>query len=473
MAAPIHSGATVIGVIRCSVPFKTPYYFGGSDISLLELIADQVSHYWKNRLITRELRDENESMRRLVESMAKLNDFVYAELNRKALEERNIFSEALKITHSVIKGAEIMDVRLLDHEKKELYFAEVHGDAWKEGSTLEIQQRRNRRFPVTAKPPQSAGAHVCQTGRPYAVQDTSNDPYYSETFSNVECMLLAPITVANTVVGVLDIRGLQKSPFPKSAEASAELLGRQLGLYHYLATLIGELRGTELELSQKVKALDDLQKQQAQTFEDMGHQLKGPLLVAQDRVDSMLKYLRMPGLDVEDSGPNSTLQKKLHAVRGLCTKAEKVVKNIRLFADLVRGASLKPNLSRLGPDDLLRKLVVAALDYENITNPERRLRFIVRRDGFRVLDRIRVSADFDWLDQSVYTLLDNASKYSFDESVVQIAVGLTGTRRFYISVLNKGIRIRPGEISFCVQRGWRSEEAKSTTGEGTGSVSGS
>ena len=55
-------------------------------------------------------------------------------------------------------------------------------------------------------------------------------------------MIIAPIQVEDKKFGVLDIRGTGKRHFPRQAEAIAELLGQQLGLYRYLAAIIGQLR---------------------------------------------------------------------------------------------------------------------------------------------------------------------------------------------------------------------------------------
>jgi signal transduction histidine kinase len=79
-----------------------------------------------------------------------------------------------------------------------------------------------------------------------------------------------------------------------------------------------------------------------------------------------------------------------------------------------------------------------------------------------------VKADQDLLRQALDCLLDNAVKYSWPNTTTRIYGGLTGTNRFHISVVSKGILLRPKEASICTERGWRSDEAASVTGEGTG-----
>ena len=65
-------------------------------------------------------------------------------------------------------------------------------------------------------------------------------------------------------------------------------------------------------------------------------------------------------------------------------------------------------------------------------------------------------------------VLDNAFKYSSRNTKVRISGELSGTGRFYILVSNHGTRLHATEVQRCTERGWRSELAKLTTGEGAG-----
>lgn len=46
MGAPILLSETLLGAIRCSITTKAPYYFGDREVKLLELVAQQIGHYW-------------------------------------------------------------------------------------------------------------------------------------------------------------------------------------------------------------------------------------------------------------------------------------------------------------------------------------------------------------------------------------------------------------------------------------------
>jgi signal transduction histidine kinase len=117
---------------------------------------------------------------------------------------------------------------------------------------------------------------------------------------------------------------------------------------------------------------------------------------------------------------------------------------------------------------LARELINTANDNKLMIDPDKNITFRVDSESFKVLDRGGFVADYDLLQQAIMNIVDNAFKYSSHNTEVRICGGLTGTGRFYISISNEGTRIRPSEVARCVERGWRSEDAKLTTGEGSG-----
>lgn len=456
MAAPILVGEEILGVIRCSTRKTQPYDFDERDLGLLTLVAAQIGRYTMNWLARCETRLENESWHALVRSVTRLNRFVQKELTRKEPNELRIFEEALKVTSSVISGAEIMDVRLLDENSNELYFATTHGSAWKEGSEGEIEKRKLRRFSV--KPASSAGAHVFNSGKLYVVKDAQKDPHYSETFPFVKRMIIAPISVEKEKFGVLDIRAIKESEFPKHAEAIAELLGQQLGLYHYLSNTIGRLRKTDIELKSSILELTRVHKERAQTFEDLEHQLRTPIIQAYARIDSLLATHHV----------NGSFSSELRALRGLSAKAKRVVLSTGLFARLARGQNIEINRRRLRYEPFIQILTESASDYELLTDAARKIRFLVDRGTRDVVENANVYIDYDLLNQAVSNLLDNAAKYSFPDTLIEIVWGQARRDRFHITVRNKGLPIRSKEIALCRKRGWRGSAAAATTGEGSG-----
>jgi two-component system sensor histidine kinase CiaH len=72
------------------------------------------------------------------------------------------------------------------------------------------------------------------------------------------------------------------------------------------------------------------------------------------------------------------------------------------------------------------------------------------------------------LEQALNIVLDNAVKYSFRSTVIHLGVNLTSDRRLRFTIQNEGLAIRGTDIENSIKRGWRGQEAKLTTSEGSG-----
>jgi signal transduction histidine kinase len=117
----------------------------------------------------------------------------------------------------------------------------------------------------------------------------------------------------------------------------------------------------------------------------------------------------------------------------------------------------------------IRYLIEAARDNELMIDHDRHIIIKVNRESLNVLESHVVKVDHDLLEQALSNILDNAGKYSYGSTVIEIFGGLTTrTRRFHISVANVGLPIKADHVQECVKRGWRSEMAKRVTGEGSG-----
>ncbi len=453
MAVPIILGKKVLGVIRCCT-VRDSYHFARRDLHLLRLVSARISQYWSNWLKQREAYEEHLSWRALVQGIGDLNQFVHEVLAGGDKDgEHHIYNKALEVAASVISGADILDVRLVDEEAQELYYDEVYGKTWLEGTPSEIKKRRERRFPIGGSTPTSAGAYVIKEGRTYLMTDVTNARYYSETFPNTKRMIIAPICLQGKCYGLLDIRGTGDRTFPKHARAIAEMICQLLGSYKYLANTFNKLRETDIQLEAQVRI-------QSQVHEDLAHQLKSPIFQAYARINSSLK----------DGTLDNALKIKLQAIRGLCSKAKQVTGSTGLFAALARGEKINPNLAPLWYDDLIKMLIEAARDSELMANPSRHIIFRVNRESLEALptNKILAEVDHDLLQQAINNLLDNAGKYSFERTVVRINPSYDKFGQFYVAVTNEGLPIQAGDIQNCITRGWRSNLASQTTGEGSG-----
>ncbi len=454
MAAPVLRGDDVIGVIRCCTASEVPYYFSDREKELLELVAVQISRFWSNWLIRREIDVERKA---LADGISGLNSFVQQELRSATPNQYRIFDQTLKVAQDVIKDADILDVRLFDPDSRQLYFAATFGSAWKEGTSAEVKSRLEKIFLVDDRGPhRPLGVRVFHSGIAMSVTATPGG-YKSETFPQTKRIIVAPIRMQGRIVGVFDLRNTENRDFPDHALKAAEILGQQLGLYLYLTKTIGELRQAEIQHELR-------EKERLQANADLSHQLKNPLIQAHARIRNLL----------DEKPTGQALTTEMLKVRGQIGKAKRVGMSTGLFAELARQSSVQIEPKRLRPlqyDTIVKMLIEEAMDYKMLTETYRRIEFHVQSDTFEVLNNHEVRVEYDWLEQAVSCLLDNAGKYSFAGAHIYITGGLWTWKEkqwFSICVTNHGMPIKQNEIQKCKERLWRSDQAIGLVGEGSG-----
>jgi len=83
------------------------------------------------------------------------------------------------------------------------------------------------------------------------------------------------------------------------------------------------------------------------------------------------------------------------------------------------------------------------------------------------MGRSLVEIDQSFFEQCLSNVLDNAAKYSYDSTEVELA-GACADGELQLLVANTGLPITPQDVPRCSERNWRGVEARSTTGEGSG-----
>jgi len=443
VAAPLLIGNKVLGAIRCCAANRPPYYFASRELQLLSMVASRLAQFWSTWIRQREIQEENNSWLALIDSVGEMNSFVHHEFSLKPSSEILVWEKGLEIVKAAVKGAEILDVRVRDAQTNELYYAATYGDAWRQGTPDENRMRLERRFRLSSSDPAtSIGSLVYHTGKPCLVEDVFNDPHYdrSAAFPGVKRIIVAPIRSETEVFGVLDVQSTSPRPFPRHALAAADLLGKQLGLYHYLSLTLAEL--------QKVP----------QVYEDLGHQLKTPVRQAYARIQSLVETrLSLP------------MQESANAIQALLLKSVRVVNNTRFFAELAHTGKIKSQQFPVDYTRIMSILERACSDNQLMVPPDRKIKFRVERGSFADLRALELRLDEDLFVRAIDCVLDNAAKYSFQDTVVHVTGGLGKDRdRFYIAVQNTGLRLSVEEAKLARTRRWRSDEAQVTTGEGSG-----
>lgn len=243
-----------------------------------------------------------------------------------------------------------------------------------------------------------------------------------------------------------DDRGVVEMYF---RETVTPIEGSSLQLPSLLANLLLLTIQREFQLEER--------HQQSQLLEDIAHQLVGPVSGLRRRLD------RMVGEVVSND-----VRRELYALRGMSSKVARVVGSISIYDQIASGREIKINRERQTGDDILRLMVRAAQDQELVLDVRRGIHFSVWRGG--ALDERSWSYAFDvrLLEQMINNLLDNAGKYSFDNTTVVLVCEFNRRHDLVVSVINTGIPFRPSYFEKCRERGWRGEEAESVTSEGSG-----
>jgi signal transduction histidine kinase len=432
MVVKLASGKRVLGRIECAGSYGPPFHFTDSDRALLAPLAAQISQYWSHWLHRRETLSENHSWRSLASGITNLNKQIHDELGQRRPADDSVYDAAFQVIRDVVPGYCGADIRSAGHG--------VAGDV--------ISSSYGRR---TVSDAGSAIAAVALSAdRQQHGRNAQEEPDESLTEMGKEWWFVRrPIRVNNTVYGFLGATG-EQGLLPSNSGQVCDVIADQLGLYHHLRRTLGDLRKAQQKVQQTLRG-------QADTMADIEHQLVSPLLAATVRTEQVLKSGRF----------DSRTELRLRAVRGLCRRASKVALSAGVFSTLSRGESLSPRLELLSSDELLRLVITNADDAQLLTEPHREIRIDVDRPSVRALGRQLLLADISFLGQCVGNLLDNATKYSYSSTTIEVK-GVLANDSFILQVCSTGLLLEPGDIELCTQKNWRGSAARAATGEGSG-----
>ena len=448
LCAPIRAGERNFGVIRCAGATRSPFYFDKWQARLLEGVGIRIGAWWQNAMRSSRIEQEIRSWEKLVQGFEVMNRFVQRSLKNIIWDESGFFIAAMKLAHDAIPNTDNSDVRLI--EGNELYTAAVQGPDW-----TRVPHWATKRFPI--KPPGCNASYVIAERKGVMVyNDAPHAPCFKPTFPETRKLIVAPIESGDVVYGVLCLRSKSEKPFPANVRLIAGLLGQQLGLYHALALRIRSLQRVEA----KNRELIDTQ---AKTIGDVHHQVKSPIISAYRAAQLLMDNRSLP----------QHLRPDVLRIRGMCSKVARVVRNMGMFADLAQGTPIRLSKVLVMKEKLLRTLNESCADHQILVDPDRRIVFKVNEKSFEDLpgkDIVGKLLEADWalLEQSVNNVLDNAAKYSFDRTEVRVSGGSQKLGEFFISVLNQGLEVKPEQVPKMKQRGYRGDQAISSTGEGSG-----
>jgi signal transduction histidine kinase len=381
---------------------------------------------------------------RLLEGFATMYALVYERIADDADAERSldaVLDCALEVLGRAVPTSTVNDVRWLRTYagRRELYFRRVAGVAW-QGAGAEIKEKT---YALDAREKLSKGAKVFLTGLPELVPDVSEDSDYDMTFRSVTSIVIAPVKVKNERLGLLDVRS-ESGPLSDLDKEVVVAMGQQLGLIGHLIGSIREAR--------------EAQREQLQSFEDLRHQLLNPVQQLERRVHGLLNR--------SDGVTDRRSRAHLYQVRGLARRTSQVTRSLTQFVELAQGRTLSIRPSLHSADDLMKILEIAARDAEIVSIQ----RIVVNVDNESIRSAIvrPIAFDRELINQAVGSLFDNAGKYGYRRSEVEVRA-MANRNTVAIEVLSVGARIHPMDVPRCKERGWRGSSADGIELAGGGS----
>ena len=250
-----------------------------------------------------------------------------------------------------------------------------------------------------------------------------------------------PLVGRREVVGVLVVDN--RFQLREAETISEEMIGR-VAPYAELAAM-------------SIEAARLVDKTQTQSYEDLAHQLRTPIYMAGRYCDALV--------DDSVACPNST--SAVRSLKACIDSAIHISERLQDYTELAKGKKLNSKLNPVSARAILRMAQDAATSFEILCKSSRRVE--VRANEFSELADLSLVSDIRLMREALETLLENAVRYSFPGTVINVGVALTGEPAgFELYVENLGLDIKPEEIDLLAQRGWRGPATHSVASSGSG-----
>ena len=444
LCVPIKLGGQTVGALRCTNTRKAPFYFTLADEVTLERVASELGRWWGLFTEAHAASSRNRAFLNATEHLLKLGIEVDSqfESDRPNLQD-TLVAEACATTSLLVGRKTSVVIRSFNKEAETLIPFGSNPEAG--GLAGAIQDLPLNSGMVAAKAIKRLRCIFRSTDL-LRLDDLCSESH--------RWVMICPVTFRDECYGTLELRGSSPLRDRKEVESIATFMSQQLGVLWRTLEKAQEIRNLSRNAAKS-------EREQADVFQDLGHQLESPLIQARRRVKRLVR---------SDSQANTTispvLTKEHLVISGLLRKASRVANSMKLFEELHQGKLASIEKKRISVDQLRKLLIECASDHEAAIDPDREVRFHVDRESVRLLQQCNISVDINLLEQAINTLADNASKYSNMGSCVEFYCGVTKSNRFHVSVSNSGPKVRDWQR--CLKRGHREPEAESYTQEGHG-----
>lgn len=183
------------------------------------------------------------------------------------------------------------------------------------------------------------------------------------------------------------------------------------------------------------------------------HELNTPLVA--------IERLARSGCDRDFSAQSA--QQTFERISSYSGLARRLIQNARLFSALTESRTPQANMRTIQVHSLCLSISELLHDHE-VLSPQAR---VSGRMGSTAPRSMVLRTDKDILLQAVSIVVDNAFRYSYRDSHVEVSLA-ANDQRLLITVKNKGLSLSPAEVPLATTRGWRSAHAQAAAVEGAG-----
>jgi signal transduction histidine kinase len=440
---PIVYEGVVTGALRFGHSREGPFHVDEDVMRVLSSVADMIADWWDHWVREQSQHTQSRTASSTMSLLGAANRYVIQNWHPSPSLDK-IVSYFLEICQKSVPQADVIELWIQDPQRKSLKregaLSSRHG-----AGTVFLQDSRGAKkrdaFRDALHPP--SVVHV-----PDPAQSNLSLP----NGRGIACYTLAPV-ITDARCGILLLASTRLVAWPDAVSVAAASLAEQLALYFAFHRQISGLNEAQNKLESSVR-------EQAQLLLDFQHQLRTPISIAKNSVDSLTVL-----------SPNGAEWKSCFAALTASTlRARTIANNLRFFVSLAQGNLVAAQNKLLEIDPVLEGVEQASRYVYNRGALGKQITFdIKRQDPLHTTPQPRFFGDPNLIALAADNLLDNAVKYSYNDTSVMVEAGgeLFG-KQVYFSFRNQGLPVKAEEIPAIIQRGRRGDKATVSSPEGTG-----
>ena len=395
------------------------------------------------------------------------NSRLYAAAKREA-NERTALAELGRVVNSTLDLENVFrrceqQVRLLlsydrfvittvDHENGMLTDAFVHGASvpgWGNGHT----------HPIKGSPLEPVIANqtgIILNGETDSMQYHDYPARAASRSAGLSSMLAVPLISAGEVIGTMNLKSIARNAYLGRHLELAERVGAQIATaiansQHYERSLqLAAERETRVRLDADNHELQRVNEAKSKFLSLVSHELKTPLASILGFAEILLR-----------NKEGNLAERQIQGLQVIERNGRSLNSLVNDLVDVGRGQSgdLIIEQSNFDAQELVGEL---AQSFVPILDGRRQTLSVSRPDG-----HVYVEADRDRIAQVLTNLVSNASKYSPEESLVELSMW-EREGRLYFSVRDHGIGISPEDQEKLFTPFFRAENEETRAASGTG-----